>query len=193
MSFNFNDFLTFHFQKRLNTLIFETKEELERYGPKLKDADKQLVLLELIDSFDSDFKLALKGMAKSGELCAGAKICHILSEVLDDKLKTIDPSDGLKKDEMVLVIRNATGLDSSIFVPEVNNINVIRRRCFLYSFNFLLFFLILLGRFPDFGEEAIKSFGATITRVCNISLRRNATNCSKLWIRTTVPSVSKAG
>ena len=55
---------------------------------------------------------------QKGELTGGAKICEIFVDKLGKELDDIDALDGLKDDEIRRSIKNATGLESPMNVPQ---------------------------------------------------------------------------
>jgi dynamin 1-like protein len=60
------------------------------------------------------------------ELLGGARINFILFEIFRTSLNTMDPFDVIKDDDIRTAIKNANGLKSSLFVPEIAFENLVR-------------------------------------------------------------------
>ena len=60
------------------------------------------------------------------ELLGGARINYILFEIFRLSMSNMDPFDIIKDDDIRIAIKNANGLKSSLFIPEVAFENLIR-------------------------------------------------------------------
>lgn len=60
------------------------------------------------------------------ELVGGARINYILFDIFRSSLLAMDPFEIVKDDDIRTAIKNANGLKSSLFVPEVAFENLVR-------------------------------------------------------------------
>lgn len=110
---------------RLNTLIGQTEQELASFGPGnqvLEQQSKGPLVLKLMTKFASTFVASIDGSSPDisvKELCGGARIYYIFSDVFSKSLDQIDPVATLSYHDVLTAIRNSTGPRASLFVPEL--------------------------------------------------------------------------
>lgn len=109
---------------RLNTLMGQTQQELNTYGDAtfLGEQHRGSLILKLMTEFARDFVASIEGTSldiSTKELCGGARIYYIFSDVFGLALESIDPTTNLTLSDIRTAIRNSTGPRPSMFVPEV--------------------------------------------------------------------------
>ncbi|KAK9379654.1 Dynamin central region-domain-containing protein [Kockiozyma suomiensis] len=109
---------------RLNTLMGQTQQELASYGePQVTGSGHNGVLiLQLMTKFATSFIASIDGTSSEvslKELCGGARIYYIYSDVFGTQLSQIDPTANLSVLDIRTAIRNSTGPRPSLFVPEL--------------------------------------------------------------------------
>ncbi|KAK4703359.1 dynamin 1-like protein, partial [Phenoliferia sp. Uapishka_3] len=109
---------------RLNTLMGQTQQELNAFGDSafLGEQHRGSLILQLMTQFVRDFLASIDGTSleiSTKELCGGARIYYIFSDVFGLALESIDPIQNLTVQDIRTAIRNSTGPRPSLFVPEV--------------------------------------------------------------------------
>lgn len=107
---------------RLNTLMGQTRQELDRLGEGVGEAATQSALiLRLMTQFARDFVSAIEGTSvgiSTKELSGGARIYYIFNDVFGSALSSISPLQNLEDSDIRTAIRNSSGPRPSLFVPE---------------------------------------------------------------------------
>ena len=110
-------------KKRVSEAIRSNEEQLRTYGYPLEgNRDFQgVIMLNIITSYSSSFSNAIEGKTLSdvSEIQGGAKIRHILLGKFINQLKSIDPLDGIDDFDIKNAIASATGIKSTLFIPEL--------------------------------------------------------------------------
>lgn len=111
-------------KKRVNEMIRSNEEQLRTYGyPIDGNLDFQgVIMLNVITSYSNTFSNAVEGKTiseASTELHGGAKIRDILLGKFIRQLKLIDPLDGIDDQDIKSAISSATGVRSSLFIPDL--------------------------------------------------------------------------
>lgn len=105
---------------RINQKLLSKQTELSQYvSSKLDDPS---VLLELIARFSSTYVAAIKGdlsNIQTKELYGGARINFVFQDSFSNALKSIDPLAGLEQKDIMTAMKNSSGVNPAIFVPEV--------------------------------------------------------------------------
>lgn len=108
---------------KLSSLIGQTEQELQDYGGNLIIEDKGVLILNLMTKFAQNFINSIDGTnineISTKELCGGARLYHIYSEVFGNELSIINPTHNLSIQDVRTAIRNSTGSRPSLFVPEL--------------------------------------------------------------------------
>ncbi|BGP47592.1 Dynamin-related GTPase protein [Rhodotorula kratochvilovae] len=109
---------------RLNTLMGQTQQELNAFGASAfaGEAHRGTLILQLMTQFVRDFVASIDGTSleiSTKELCGGARIYYIFSDVFGHALESINPTQNLTTQDIRTAIRNSTGPRPSLFVPEV--------------------------------------------------------------------------
>lgn len=107
---------------RLNTLMGQTRQELERLGEGIGGENGQSALvLRLMTQFSRDFVSSVDGTSvgiSTKELSGGARIYYIFNDVFGAALSAISPLQNLSDSDIRTAIRNSSGPRPSLFVPE---------------------------------------------------------------------------
>jgi hypothetical protein len=93
--------------------------------------DKSRTLLQIITKFVSSYCSTIEGTSRhieTTELRGGAQGCSILHETFGSTLDSIHPFTGWTKMEIIMAIRNATGPQPALFVPEVSGELLVKRK-----------------------------------------------------------------
>jgi len=91
-------------------------------------------MLTLLSRFASNFQSTVegKGFTRNGvemsELCGGARIHYIFSEIFGKSLLMIDPFESLTDEEIRTAICNANGTRPALFVPEISFDLLVKRQ-----------------------------------------------------------------
>ena len=107
---------------------------MKQYGEVDLSNDKQskgLYILKLISSFTSAFSEMIRGKyikSLNEELLGGARVNYILFDIFRNSILQMDPFDIIKDDDIRTAIKNANGLKSSLFIPEVAFENLIKQQ-----------------------------------------------------------------
>ena|ERR1700761_1059249 len=110
---------------RLNTLIGQTKHELESFGDAglLGELTEQgALVLRLMTQFARDYVASIEGTSleiSTKELSGGARVYYIFHDVFGHVLESIDTTKNLDAQDIRTAIRNCTGPRPSLFVPEM--------------------------------------------------------------------------
>jgi dynamin 1-like protein len=110
---------------RLNTLIGQTKHELDSYGNAglLREPVEQgALILRLMTQFARDYVASIEGTSlniSTKELSGGARVYYIFNDVFGHVLESIDTTKNLDSQDIRTAIRNSTGPRPSLFVPEM--------------------------------------------------------------------------
>lgn len=114
--------------------ILLKEQEMKQYGEidiNQDNGSKGLYILKLISQFTSAFSEMIRGKyikTLNEELLGGARINYILFDIFRSSLTAMDPFDIVKDDDIRTAIKNANGLKSSLFVPEVAFENLVRQQ-----------------------------------------------------------------
>lgn len=114
--------------------ILIKEQEMKQYGEVDLSNDKQskgLYILKLISSFTSAFSEMIRGKyikSLNEELLGGARVNYILFDIFRNSILQMDPFDIIKDDDIRTAIKNANGLKSSLFIPEVAFENLIKQQ-----------------------------------------------------------------
>lgn len=107
---------------RISEMINKRNEELKSYGDPRYESSPGAVLLQIINSFSSNYAEMIEGKlsddVSTDELYGGARINYIFNEVFAKFLAHFHPLDGLSAIDIRTSISNATGPKASLFVPE---------------------------------------------------------------------------
>ncbi|GIQ89899.1 dynamin superfamily protein, partial [Kipferlia bialata] len=124
-----NQVLVNHIRSTLPALRQKVQELLLRYrrelgtlgsGP-IDQQGRSSMVLQLLSNYAKDYANMIDGRSSSSsrsELVGGARISYIFFEVLPRMLDTVDPAEIISSDEIRTVVRNATGPNPSLFIPE---------------------------------------------------------------------------
>lgn len=110
---------------KLNTLVGLTEQELRLYGEDLvygaDSATKGLLILLLMNRFANNFVHLIDGQDQvlTTELCGGARIYYVYTDVFGRLLHLINPVANLLLENIRTAIRNSTGPRPLLFVPEL--------------------------------------------------------------------------
>lgn len=108
-------------KENINKLLKACREELDSYGEGLDgDLEKMSSLvLNIIEKYSKDFRETLEGSIETYyEVSVGAKIKEILFIQFRDTIRKIDSFTSLSDEIISVAIKNATGIRSSLFIPE---------------------------------------------------------------------------
>ena len=102
----------------------QTQQELNAFGDTtfLGEQHRGTLILKLMTQFVRDFVASIDGTSleiSTKELCGGARIYYIFSDVFGHALESINPTHNLTVQDIRTAIRNSTGPRPSLFVPEV--------------------------------------------------------------------------
>lgn len=108
---------------RLQTLMTQTHQELASYGDTslMGESHRGTLVLKLMTQFARDFVNSVDGKtfeASTKELCGGARIYYVFTDVFGHALQGINPTENLTTQDIRTAIRNSTGPRPSLFVPE---------------------------------------------------------------------------
>lgn len=108
-------------KENLNKMLKDCREELEGYGED-HEGDKEKmssVVLNVIENYSKYFRESLEGSIESYfEVSIGAKIKEILFVQFRDTIRKIEIYSSFNDDIINTAIKNATGIRSSLFIPE---------------------------------------------------------------------------
>ena len=108
-------------KENINKLLKACREELDSYGEGL-DGDLEKMsssVLNIIEKYSKDFRETLEGSIETYyEVSVGAKIKEILFIQFRDTIRKIDSFTSLSDEIISVAIKNATGIRSSLFIPE---------------------------------------------------------------------------
>ncbi|GKT36787.1 Dynamin-A, partial [Aduncisulcus paluster] len=106
---------------RIDELYAHSQAELAKLGTDIPDCqeDRQSMVLRLLNNYAQMFVNMIEGRAgtSKGELRGGARISFIFHEVYNSLLDRIKSTDALSMDEILTVLRNASGSKPSLFIP----------------------------------------------------------------------------
>ncbi|CCJ29076.1 unnamed protein product [Pneumocystis jirovecii] len=106
---------------KLNMLMGQMQQEISLYDNQhFMGKNKNTALLYLINKFSNSFISSIDGSSSeisTKELCGGARIYYIFSNVFKNALNIIDPAGNLTVQNIRTAIRNSSGPRSSLFVP----------------------------------------------------------------------------
>ena len=108
---------------RINRIALRTQEELASYGDESQIGNQGAVLLQLLTKFASAYRDSIDGKApdmSTQELHGGARINWIFTDVFATQLDGVDACGGLTHDEVRMIVRNAGGPRTSLFIPEAS-------------------------------------------------------------------------
>ena len=108
---------------RLNTLMGQTQQELASYGDMHFNGKEHRgsLILQLMTRFAAGFISAIDGTSaeiSTKELCGGARIYYVFNSVFCSSLDSIQPTSNLSDSDIRTAIRNSTGPQPSLTVPE---------------------------------------------------------------------------
>ncbi len=108
---------------RLNTLMGQTQQELASYGDMHFNGKEHRgsLILQLMTRFAAGFISAIDGTSaeiSTKELCGGARIYYVFNSVFCSSLDSIQPTSNLTDSDIRTAIRNSTGPQPSLTVPE---------------------------------------------------------------------------
>ncbi len=108
---------------RLNTLMGQTQQELASYGDMHFSGKEHRgsLILQLMTRFAAGFISAIDGTSaeiSTKELCGGARIYYVFNSVFCSSLDSIQPTSNLSDSDIRTAIRNSTGPQPSLTVPE---------------------------------------------------------------------------
>ncbi|KAH8883978.1 hypothetical protein GQ53DRAFT_771273 [Thozetella sp. PMI_491] len=108
---------------RLNTLMGQTQQELASYGDMHFSGKEHRgsLILQLMTRFAAGFIGAIDGTSaeiSTKELCGGARIYYVFNSVFCSSLDSIQPTSNLSDSDIRTAIRNSTGPQPSLTVPE---------------------------------------------------------------------------
>ena len=111
-------------KNRVNEMIRSNEEQLRTYGYPIEgNRDFQgVIMLNVITSYSINFSNLVEGKTISDvstEIQGGAKIRDILLRKFINQLKSIDPLDGIDDQDIKTAISSATGIKSTLFIPEL--------------------------------------------------------------------------
>lgn len=95
------------------------RQILANYGQPTEDHYK--TILELVSNFTLGYTSTILGPHKdfdTAELTGGARINYIFREIFSQALRDINPLSGFSRSTLLTAVRNASGVKSSIFVPD---------------------------------------------------------------------------
>ncbi|KAG8265966.1 Dynamin-1-like protein [Homalodisca vitripennis] len=107
-------------RERINQKLASQKSELEVLGD--AKTDRPTLLLDLMTKFSNSYCAAINGdlsNIQTNELYGGARINYVFQESLNTTLKSIDALAGLSKGAILTAMQNASGVNPTLFVPEV--------------------------------------------------------------------------
>ena len=99
-------------------------------------AAQAALLLSLLSKFVHNINSCVDGKAAASssiavdvnELYGGARISYIFNEMFGNRLRSLDPFDGLDDNDIRTAIANANGTRPSLFVPEISFDLLVRRQ-----------------------------------------------------------------
>lgn len=131
LSWKLNKILMMHIKnvlpdlkKKINEALRSNEEKLRTYGYPLDgNRDFQgMIMLNIIITYSTNFSNTIEGRTISDIFCeleGGAKIRDILLQRFINTLKNIDPLDGVEDSEIQFAIASATGIKTSLLIPEL--------------------------------------------------------------------------
>ncbi|OMJ90807.1 hypothetical protein SteCoe_6788 [Stentor coeruleus] len=108
-------------KENINKMLKSCREELSTYGEGLDgDSGKMFALiLQVIESYSRQFRESIEvTMENFMEMSIGAKIKDILFKQFKETIEGIDMFRHLSDELIITAIKNATGIRSSLFIPE---------------------------------------------------------------------------
>jgi len=109
---------------RVNEMLKDARATAAKYKSQLVDdspAAMSALLLQLLTQFASEFSQSLSGSLKDMPgrvLFGGAKIRGVFEHDFADSITSLDPFLDLPPEKIRLMIRNASGTRTSLFIPE---------------------------------------------------------------------------
>lgn len=108
--------------------LLERERKLEVLGELPSSASKGAVVLQILSSFSSAFSDLIDGKLHFAELNGGARISLVFHQTFMQRIRDLDPFDGLEDDAIRMAIQNAKGPRPSLFVPEVSFELLVKRQ-----------------------------------------------------------------
>eukprot|EP00916_Digyalum_oweni_P024068 GHVL01039825.1.p1 GENE.GHVL01039825.1~~GHVL01039825.1.p1 ORF type:complete len:586 (+),score=61.10 GHVL01039825.1:47-1804(+) len=108
---------------KLSNLIYEYSLELSAYGDPAGSPNPEGLLVDYCSRFARTYQDMIEGKVSfephtPGRLQGGARLFYLFHEVFGKNLTNFDPLSGLPDAEIRTTIRNSTGPQGSLFVPE---------------------------------------------------------------------------
>jgi len=117
---------------RINKMIADRAEELKAYGDPIMDGSPGGTVLHAINTFSGLYEEVIDGKLTDDtnvdELYGGARISFIFNEIFAKYLRAVEPTDGLTAYDIRTALTNATGLKSSLFIPDSAFESLVKRQ-----------------------------------------------------------------
>eukprot|EP01047_Picozoa_sp_COSAG01_P081164 COSAG01_NODE_16068_length_1273_cov_1.274276_1_plen_405_part_01 len=121
-------------RNEITTTTLLLREQMESFGGVSygkMESDKSALLFKLVSQFTANFANLLRGRkieeAGEAEISGGARVVYILHDVFQETISRVDPNAGLDVVEIRTMMRNLSGLKSSLFVPQETFELLVRR------------------------------------------------------------------
>ena len=91
------------------------------YNELVDKQSKGFFILSLIKKFSNSFHDLIEGKylkSQNDELIGGSRINYIFFDIFRKSISEIDPFDCLSDDDIRVAIKNANGMNPSLFIPE---------------------------------------------------------------------------
>ena len=192
LSRTLNKILIFHIRNalpslrsRIHSLMSETEAQIALLGEPINatsEAEKSGLVLSSLTTFCTSYTAAIDGTRTSfltNQLSGGARIAYIFHDVFGASIAAVSSMDALTLSDIRTVIRNATGPQRSLFVPEVSFELLVKRQISrledpaLQCVDFVFDELLRITR--EIEDEALVRFGvlrASIHEVMSSLLAR---------------------
>ncbi|KAK9507832.1 hypothetical protein O3M35_007606 [Rhynocoris fuscipes] len=119
----FSKFLTEYLKKLKESIslsYWKHKQSLSKIGEPVDDDYKSM--LETISKFNVLYTSTILGPGKeldTKELTGGARINYIFRDIFAQAIRSIDPLRGFSRASLLTAIRNANGVKSTVFIPDI--------------------------------------------------------------------------
>lgn len=169
-------------------MLDDVQGSIDSLGETAGHSDKSAqaaLLLRLLSNFVHNISCCIDGKAAASttlaidinELYGGARISYIFNEMFGNRLRGLDPFDGLDDNDIRTAIANANGTRPSLFVPEISFDLLVRRQiarleqpglqCVDYVFDEMQRMALQcetpeLSRFPELRERTFEIVNAML-------------------------------